>query len=147
MSAPTAVFTALSSSNPTMSAVTKPKTVPKAGPKVIPPYCSARTVNMSSQRSSSSCFTSGAGDTTGLASGANDTIAQPNSAVPTTTSSATIRMALRAVLPTMGLSRDAPGSSFMTPVRFAMASTPLSARITPTNDDQFLAKLLWDGSR
>ena len=77
----------------------------------------------------------------------NESIAQPRSAVPTTTSSATGTMAFVAVRVTFGRSGVEPGSSFITPVMFAMASTPLSARITPVNAIQVLLRLSWGGSR
>src|SRR5258708_34951361 len=76
-----------------------------------------------------------------------DNIAQPISAVPSTTSNATIQMALRAVCATVGFSMEESGSRVMTPVRLAIASTPLRARITPTNEVQFRANDLCEGSR
>ncbi len=92
---------------------------------------------MSSQRSSSKC----------LRSGESESIAQPSKAVPTTTSSATTKMALPAVRPTRGSSGEQPLSKVITPVRFAIASTPLNARITLTNAVQFFPKLCCDGCR
>src|SRR5437868_1376676 len=66
-------------------------------------------------------------------SGGIESIAQPSNAVPTTTSTATGEIAFTAVFPTLGLSAVESLSSFNTPVRFAIASTPLNARITLTN--------------
>jgi hypothetical protein len=42
---------------------------------------------------------------------------------------------------TLGCSIVDPGSSFITPVRFAIDSAPDSARITPTNCTQTMVKL------
>ena len=74
-------------------------------------------------------------------------MAQPSSTVPTTTSIATGMIALAAVRVTFGCADVEPGSSFMTPVRLATASTPLSARITPTNCVHAIAKFSCAGSR
>ena len=49
----------------------------------------------------------------------------------------TITSALVEVFETRGFSSVLPGSSFITPVAFAIASTPESASTTPTNDVQF----------
>ena len=56
--------------------------------------------------------------------------------MPSTTSIATGTIALVAVRVTFGCSGVESGSIFITPVIFATASTPLSARITPTNATQ-----------
>ncbi len=74
-------------------------------------------------------------------------MAQPSSAVPNTTSTATGQIAFFEVIATLGAFAVALGSSVITPVRLAMASTPLNARMTPTKATQFLLKLAWDGSR
>ena len=74
-------------------------------------------------------------------------MAQPSNAVPQTTSIATGRIALIDSRRTLGLSGVDPGSSFITPVRFAIASTPESARITPTNCTQSVPRLACRGSR
>ena len=42
---------------------------------------------------------------------------------------------------TLGRSIVDPGSSFITPVRFAMDSAPDNAKITPTNCTQTVVKL------
>ena len=74
-------------------------------------------------------------------------MAQPRSAVPTTTSTATGRIAFVAVRVTFGCSGVESGSVFITPVMFAMASTPLRARITPTKATQVFPRFSWRGSR
>src|SRR5439155_1064626 len=76
----------------------------------------------------------------------SESIAQPSRAVPNTTSIATGTIAFVAVRVTFGRSGDESGSSFITPVMFATASTPLSARMTPTNWIQVTAKLECAGS-
>src|SRR5207302_2798842 len=76
-----------------------------------------------------------------------ESIAQPSKAVPTTTSMATGVIALSDSRATLGFSGVEPGSSFITPVRFAIASTPESARMTPTNWTQSLLRLSCRGSR
>src|SRR5205823_13192855 len=48
---------------------------------------------------------------------------------------------------TLGRSIVDPGSSFITPVRFAIDSAPDNARITPTNCTHTAPRLLWRGSR
>ena len=63
----------------------------------------------------------------------SESIAQPRSAVPMTTSIATGVIALSDSRATLGCSIVDPGSSFITPVRFAIDSAPDNARITPTN--------------
>ena len=72
-------------------------------------------------------------------SGANDLGAtasrSASKAVPSTTSTATGRIAFVAVRVTFGCSAVESGSSFITPVILAIASTPLSARITPDELD------------
>jgi hypothetical protein len=65
-----------------------------------------------------------------------ESMAQPSSAVATTTSIATGQIALDASRPTRGSAMVAPLSNFITPVRLAIASTPLSARITLQNCTQ-----------
>ena len=77
----------------------------------------------------------------------NESIAQPSNAVPTTTSMATGTIAFVAVRVTFGRSGVEPGSSFITPVMFAIASTPLSARITPVNAIQVLPRFCCGGSK
>ena len=77
----------------------------------------------------------------------SESIAQPSSAVPRTTSIATGQIALAASRPTFGSAMVDPSSSFMTPVRLAIASTPLSARITLTNCTQRTLRLSCRGSR
>ncbi len=67
-------------------------------------------------------------------------MARPSSAVKPHTSIATTMIAFVEVFETFGLSSVLPGSSFITPVAFAMASTPESASTTPTNDFQFFQK-------
>ena len=64
----------------------------------------------------------------------NESMAQPSSAVPRTTSMATGTIAFVAVRVTFGWSGVESGSAFITPVMLAMASTPLSARMTPTKE-------------
>ena len=54
----------------------------------------------------------------------NESIAHPRSAVPTTTSIATGKIALNDSRATLGRSIVDPGSSFITPVRFAIDSAP-----------------------
>jgi len=67
-------------------------------------------------------------------------------AVAITTSSMTAVTARREAMRTDGLSTVAPGSSFMTPVLLAAASTPERARIMPTNATQ-LGSSPPDGAR
>ena len=55
---------------------------------------------------------------------ASESMAQPSRAVPRTTSIATGRIALSEVRATLGWSSVEPRSSFITPVRLAIASTP-----------------------
>ena len=74
-------------------------------------------------------------------------MAQPRRTVPKTTSMATGQMALREVLTTRGLSMEALASNFMTPVRLAIASTPLRARMTPANATHCLEKGSEEGLR
>ena len=64
---------------------------------------------------------------------------RPSSAVKKHTSSATHRIAGVLVRVTLGFSSVLPGSSFITPVALAMASTPESASTMPTNPLQFFA--------
>src|SRR5207253_9142787 len=77
----------------------------------------------------------------------SDNIAQPSSAVPATTSIATGTIAFVAVRVTFGAFGVASGSNFITPVILAIASTPLRARITPTNATHVFPKSSWRGSR
>jgi len=72
----------------------------------------------------------------GVRVGGSESMAQPSSAVPRTTSMATGMIAFAAVRPTFGSSILDPRSNFKTPVRFATASTPLKARMTLTNATQ-----------
>ena len=74
-------------------------------------------------------------------------MAQPSSAVPTTTSIATGTIAFVAVRVTFGFSGVESESGFITPVMLATASTPLSARITPTNATQKCPRSSCRGSR
>ena len=60
---------------------------------------------------------------------------------------ATGTIAFVAVRVTFGCSGVESGSAFITPVMFATASTPLSARITPTNAIQVFPRFSWRGSR
>ena len=66
---------------------------------------------------------------------------------PMTTSIATGTIAFVAVRVTFGCSGVESGSVFITPVMFAIASTPLSARMTPTNATQVLPRFSWRGSK
>src|SRR5207253_11403288 len=76
-----------------------------------------------------------------------ESMAQPSSAVPSTTSIATGVIALTDSRATLGCSIVDPGSSFITPVRFAIDSAPDNARITPTNCAHTVARLGCRGSR
>ena len=67
-------------------------------------------------------------------------MASPSNAVKTQTSIITIRIAGVDVLTTDGRSSVLPGSSFITPVALAIASTPESASTIPTKPAQFCAE-------
>ena len=66
---------------------------------------------------------------------------------PKTTSIATGVMALSDSRPTLGLAGVDPRSSFITPVRLAIASTPERARMTPTNWTHIVPRLSCRGSK
>src|SRR5207237_2030155 len=82
-----------------------------------------------------------------LSTDGSESIDQPSSAVPRTTSIATGVIALTDSRATLGCSIVEPGSSFITPVRFAIDSAPDKARITPTNCTHTAPRLLCGGSR
>ena len=113
----------------------QPKTIPNPGPKEAAPNCSPMNRSMSSFRCaiteviSSWCI----GPMLFCNTAGRESMAQPSKAVPQTTSIATGVIALSDSLRTLGFSGVEPRSSFITPVRFAIASTPERARITPTN--------------
>src|SRR5438876_12429181 len=77
----------------------------------------------------------------------SESIAQPSNAVPKTTSIATGVIALTDSRATLGCSIVDPGSSFITPVRFAIDSAPDKARMTPTNCTHTAPRLLCGGWR
>ena len=67
-------------------------------------------------------------------------MASPSNAVKMQTSIMTIKIAGVDVLTTEGWASVLPGSSFITPVALAIASTPESASTIPTNPAQFCPK-------
>src|SRR5439155_7401194 len=70
-----------------------------------------------------------------------------NNAVKTQTSIITITIAGVDVLTTHGFSSVVPGSSFITPVAFAIASTPDNASTIPTKANQFFPNVPCNGWR
>src|SRR5678816_3191828 len=76
-----------------------------------------------------------------------ESMAHPSKVVPITTSMATGQIAFVEVELTRGFSMVELRSNFMTPVRLAIASTPLSARIIPANATQFLLNEAVERSR
>ena len=135
--AATAVFTALSRRRAKTTPTTSPKICPKAFPKAMAPYCSAMKRRVSSLRSTI-CGASDSG---------SESIAQPRRNVPRLTSMATGMIALADVFPMRGLSSGEPLSGFIVPVRLAIASTPLRARITPTKETQIWLQFPSSGFR
>ena len=128
---------------------TQPKKFPIAGENVAEANCSPVKRSMSSLRSCSTEAIEDGSDKCRVfpSTAGNDNIAQPSSAVPTTTSIATGMIALSDSRATLGRSMVEPGSSFITPVTLAIDSAPESARMTPTNWTQSVPRLSWRGWR
>src|SRR5437588_11721144 len=149
MIATIAVLAALKSSRQKTIPTPQPKICPTAGENVAAANCSPTKRNMSSLR----CPRTAASVPLSVkckvlpSTEGSESIAQPRSAVPTTTSIATGVIALNDSRATLGCSIVDPGSSFITPVRLAIDSAPDSARITPTNCTQTTPKLSCLGSR
>src|SRR5205809_5079086 len=144
-----AVLAALKSSRKKTIPTTQPKICPTAGENVAAANCSPTKRNMSSLR----CPRTAASAPLSVkckvlpSTEGSESIAQPRSAVPTTTSIATGKIAFNDSRATLGCSIVEPGSSFITPVRFAIDSAPDKARITPTNCTHTAPRLLCGGSR
>src|SRR5881227_486848 len=139
-----AVLAALRSKRKKTIPTIQPKKLPIAGENVAVANCSPMKRSMSSLRSSSTEAIDDGSDKCRVfpSTDGNDNIAQPSSAVPTTTSIATGMIALIDSRATLGCSMVEPLSSFITPVTLAIDSAPESARMTPTNWTQtFLARL------
>ena len=114
-----------------------PNTCPNVFPKAMAPYCSAMKRSVSSLRST----------IWGASDSGSESIAQPRRNVPKLTSMATGMIALADVFPILGCPTGEPLSGLRVPVRLAMASTPLRARITPTNETQICPQVPSRGLR
>ena len=127
----------------------QPNKLPIAGENVAAANCSPVKRNMSSLRNWRTEATADGSVRCNVfpSTDGNDNIAHPSSAVPATTSIAIGTIALSDSRATLGLSMVEPGSSFMTPVMFAIDSAPERARITPTNWTQSVPRLSCRGWR
>src|SRR5262249_55238767 len=144
-----AVLAALKSSRKKTIPTIQPNSCPTPAENVAVANCSPMKHNMSPlscQRTSAISSRSVRCNVLRSTEG-SESIAQPRNAVPTTTSIATGKIALSDSRATLGCSIVEPGSSFITPVRFAIDSAPDNARITPTNCTHTAPTLLCGGSR